>query len=231
MKNNALEYYRNIKEECKKWNRTHYSGLILHHKKRKAPWYMITTGKQYNYEERTESYGQAVQYYRVLSQAAKSYNKTIIKKTTHQQYISRLIDAKLQDWIKKNPCPIDMNSPQKDLFEAEYLPEWTERREKALKNITQIVTNMSNKVVVFARYKKDVGYPHKVMEFKSDGQKLMILDGAYANHLWSNSIKRAQKRANSLGRCNPDFVSLMVIDGCQKCILIPHKPMVRKKAA
>lgn len=224
----ALAFHREIKEKCKLWNKQHYSGLALnprHKYHRKKPWYMMTTGKQYNYEERTEPYGQAIQYYRVLSQAAKAYNKTVIKKLTREQYKERLIQAKLNDWIRKNPCPIDIKSQQKDLFEEEYLTKWNEAKEKMLENITHIVNNLHNRVCVYARYKGDDTYSKRIMEFKSDGRNLMILNGAYANHMWSNSIKRAQKRANMLGRTNPNFVSLMVVDGKQKCILIPHKPL------
>lgn len=218
----ALEYHRELRRRMIEWNKKHYSGLYL--RKRKQPWYMITSGKQYNYEQRTEPYGEAVQYYRIKSQAAKAYEKTVNKKLTHEEYKKRLIQAKLNDWIRKNPCPIDTTSQQKDLFESEYLPKWNEAKEKMLKNICDIVENIGNKVFVYARYKGDDTYYRKIMEFKSDGRKLMILDGSYANHMWSKSIKRAQKRANLLGK-DDNFVSLMVVDGNQKCILVPHKPL------
>lgn len=223
----AIGRHREIKRRCIEWNNTHYSGLNFgvsykYKTRRKKPWYMITTGKQYNYEERKEPYGTAVNYYRVLSQAAKAYNKTITKRLTHEQYKQRLIQAKLNDWVRKNPCPIDTTSQQKDLFEEHYLSKWNEAKEKMLENITNAVENMGNRVSVYARYKNDMGYSKKIMEFKSDGRNLMILDGAYANHMWSNSIKRAQKRANLLGK-DDNFVSVMVVDGKQKCILIPHR--------
>lgn len=219
----AIGYHREVKRKCKEWNKKHYSGLTLKGHRRKKPWYMITTGKQFNYEERKMNWGAIVDYFRVPSQAAKAYDKTIIKKTTREQYKQRLIKAKLDDWIKNNPCPVDTKSIQKDLFEDEYLPKWEEAKEKALENISNIVENIGKKVVVYAHYKKDTGYNQEVMKLKSDGKKLMTLNGAYVNYA-SKSIRRAQKCANLLAKdCN--FVSLMVVDGNQKCILIPHKPL------
>ena len=42
----ALEYHRELRRRMIEWNKKHYSGLNL--RKRKQPWYMIISGKQYN---------------------------------------------------------------------------------------------------------------------------------------------------------------------------------------
>ena len=214
----ALKHYRDIKQRCMEWNKKHYSGR--RNTKRKTPWYMITTGKQYNYEERKEPYGTAVKYYRVRSQAAKFYDKTIIRKMTHENYVELLINAKLQDWIKKHPCPIDVHSIQKDLFEDEYMAEWNENKQKALENITKNVRNVGNKIIVYARYKGDIGYPHKIKELKPDNKQFIVENGMFINRK-SKSIITAQKCANKMTE-DPNFISLMLVYKQDKCIIVPQ---------
>ncbi|WP_173431833.1 hypothetical protein [Sharpea azabuensis] len=167
------------------------------------------------------SWGQCVSYFRVPSQSSISVKKTTIVKMTRQKYNSLLIEAKINDWLKKNPRPIEYNPLQPDLFEAEFMLPWIVKHTEAREKIINFVNQIGNKVKVYARYKGDVGYPRKIMEFKSDHQKLMILDGAYANHLWSKSIQKGQRTANILAKINPDFIALKVVDGKQECILVP----------
>lgn len=213
----ALESYREIKAQWQKYNRKHFSV-----KYGRKPWYMMTTGKQRNYEERTESYGQAVQYYPVPSEAKKFHDKNIVHHMTHKEYLDRLIQAKLDDWVKKNPRPIKKDSDVQDMFESQFMVPWVQRHTEAREKIMQFVHNIGTKVQVFARYNGDTGYPRRVTEFRSDHQKLMIMDGKYANHLGSKTIQKVQRIADRLGRFDSSLIALKVVDGSQECILIPN---------
>lgn len=215
----ALEYHKDIKKRWLEWNKKHYSGLRF--TKRKAPWYMMTTGKQYNYEERTMPYGQCVSYFRVASEAA-IFN-SCRHNLSHEQYQEKLVEAKLKDWEKKHPRPIPYSDTEKDLFEPLFMNKWHEERNRAKKEIINFVHKIGSKVLVYARYVGDVGYPRRIMEFHSDHQKLMILDGKYANHLGSKTIQRVQQLANKLGHDDPRLIALRVVDGSQECILIPAR--------
>ena len=55
----------------------------------------------------------------------------IPKKMNHIEYMERLVQEKLKKWEKKNPCPIDDDPKQHDMFEAEFLPTWKFEKEKA----------------------------------------------------------------------------------------------------
>jgi hypothetical protein len=215
----ALEYYRETKKRIEEWNKKHYSGKRF--AKRKQPWYMITTGKQYNYEERTMPYGQCVDYFRVRSEAARFNQRT--GKLTRSQFLDRLIQAKVDDWERKNPKPIKQDSTQKDLFENEFMNEWYEKRLRAYENAKTFVCGIGTKVTIFARYVGDTGYPHKIAEFRSDHQPLLMIDGAYANRLTSKTIKKAQIIANSIDKKRNDFIAIKVVDGDQACILLPYR--------
>lgn len=216
----VILYHRKIRDEWKEWNKKHYSGLRF--RKRKTPWYKITSGKQWNFEERTEPYGQAVQYYRVPSEAKRFSVKTCCQRMTHEQYIERLIQAKLDDWVEKHPRPIPYNPKEKDMFESFFMLPWIDEHTKARENIVNFVNNIGTKVHVFARYKGDKGYPRKIMEFHSDHQKLMILDGKYANHLGSKTVRKVQRVADRIGRFDSRLIALKIVDGNQECILIPN---------
>lgn len=214
----ALEYHKDIKKRWMEWNKKHYSGRRF--TKRKTPWYMMTTGKQYNYEERTMPYGQCVNYFRVKSEAAIFNN--CHHRLSHEQYLKRLIEAKLKDWEKKHPRPIPYSDTEKDLFEPLFMNKWHEEKDCAEQKIIEFVHKIGSKVLIYARYVDDIGYPHKIAEFRSDHSKLSILDGAYTNHLFSKTVQKAQKIANALAKQEPNFIALRVVDGNQNCILIPQ---------
>ena len=216
------EAYDSMKEAWKKWNSSHYSGKK--NSRRKTPWYMMTTGVQYNYEEHKEEYGTSIKYVRVLSEAGKFHNKTIIPKMTRTKYNELLVEAKLKNWEKKHPRPIPKDSAQKDLFEAQFMVPWVDEHTKAREKIVDFVSNIGNRVTVFARYSGDVGYPHKLMSLKSDGSKFLIMEGKYTNYE-STVINKVQRAANLLSKSNQRLIALKVVDKSQECIITPYVPV------
>lgn len=220
----ALEYYRETKKRIEEWNKKHYSGKRF--AKRKQPWYMLTTGKQYNYEERTMPYGQCVNYFRVRSEVARFNQRT--GKLTRSQFLDRLIQAKVDDWERKNPRPVKHDPLQKDLFEEEFMDDWYIKRLQVREKARTFVMNMGTKVTVFARYVGDTGYPRKVAEFRSDHKVYAIENGHYTNPE-SMDLKKAQRIANRLCLRDSNFIAVRVTDGKQSCILCPHVLKPSKK--
>ena len=216
----ALKPYREMKERWQMWNKKHYRGKK--HSKRNKPWYMMTTGRCYNYEERPlGENGKQTAYFRVKSEAGQFHDRYIIPKMTRTRYNELLVEAKLKDWEKKHPRPIPKDDAQKDLFEAQFMVPWVDEHTKAREKIIEFVNNIGNRAKVYARYEGDVGYPTKVMELKSDGSKFMIIDGKYTNHLDSVNIRRVQRAANLMHEDNPKLVALKIVDKNQECILVP----------
>jgi len=221
-KNNRNETYDEVKAKYKAWNKEHYSGLK--HSKRKSPWYVMTSGKQYNFETRKTSWGEHTDYFRVLSEAGKFHNLHTISKTTHEQYKERLIEAKLKDWEKKHPRPIPKDDKQKDLFEAQFMVPWVDEHTKAREEIIKFVDNIGNRAKVYARYEHDVGtnnlYPTKIMELRSDGKKLISDTGNHAN-FDSTVVRKVQRAANAIKAKDSKLIALKIVDKNQELIVIP----------
>ena len=129
-----LVNYRKLKEERIQYLKNNYSG-----KKntiRKTPWFMLTKGKQYNYEQRKETWGKQTDYFKVDSEMKKLTKKYVILRGIRGEYkYTGYIEHKLNKWIKKHPKPCD----ERDLFAQEYLTQWNEEKEKAKFDIQEKV--------------------------------------------------------------------------------------------
>lgn len=221
MVSEKIQYYREIRDNWKKWNKVHYSGKKHH--KRKQPWYMITKGKQFNYESRTQSWGEFVNYFRVMSQAGIFNKKYMNVKMTKERYETLLIQAKLIDWEKKHPRPVQRptkENPQLDLFETEFMVPWVIEHTDAREQIEKFVKNIGNRALVYARYEGDIGYPSQIMKLRSDGHNFMSNNGNYANSV-SINIRKVQRAANSLYENNPKLIALKIVDSGKECIIVP----------
>lgn len=218
--NTKCERLSEIKEKWVKYNNSHYSGLRNKRHKCKTPWYIINSGKQYNYEERKMSWGQLVDYFRVKSEAAKFHDKTINKKLTRKMFLSLLIESKLKDWDKKHPRPIPFDPLQRDLFEAEFMLPWINKRTEARERIIEKVLKMNNQANVYARYNGDSGYPHKLFSIRLRDYQLQLKDGSY-NKEPNPIINKVQCSANRLKRLNPSLIALKIIDRNSSRIIIP----------
>lgn len=132
IKNNRIEFLNN-----------NFSGKK--HKKRKTPWYMLTSGRVYNFEQHSEKFGQCVDFYRVDSETKKLNKKnTINKKLKRAEFMEAMAQHKLAKWIKKHPAPCD----ERDLFKHEFLDPWKEERDKALERFRDTVVLIYDKTVV-----------------------------------------------------------------------------------
>lgn len=230
----ALAPYREIKAKWQKWNEKFYPdvvkykhGHIIYHTKRRHPWYMITKGKQIAYHSMKKNWGEISNWIRIKSESGVFHDKHIIPKMTHDKYNELLIEAKLKDWEKKHPRPIPKDDAQKDLFEAQFMVPWVDEHTKARERIVEFVNNIGNRAQVYARYIGDTGYPHKIMNVRSDGKPFMIIDGKYNNYE-SSVINRVQRAANSLHENNPRLIALKVIEGSKECIVVPHIPLEKR---
>lgn len=224
----ALTPYREMKKKWQAWNKrfapdvvTYKRGACIYSRRRRSPWYMMTSGKQKKYGVKTYDWGQASAWVRVKSEAGKFHDRYIIPKMTRTRYNELLVEAKLKDWEKKHPRPIPRDDAQRDLFEAQFMVPWIDAHTKAREKIIEFVNNIGNRAKVYARYEGDDGYPTKVMELKSDGSKFTIMDGKYTNHLDSANIRRVQRAANLMHKDNPRLIALKIVDKGQECILVP----------
>lgn len=114
----ASDDYKELRAERKKYLRNNFRQK----KRRKQPWYMLTRGKCYNYEQRKEPYGSRTDYFKVESEYAQLYKRIIVPKFTREELIIRLLSAKMNDWEKKDPMP-----SKEDLFYWEEIKPWVNR--------------------------------------------------------------------------------------------------------
>ena len=130
-----LVNYKNIKKKREEFLKKRFSGRK--NTKRKTPWYMLTGGKQYNYEERQEPWGTQTDYFRVDSEMKELAKKNgILRGVRGECKLELYTKHKLNKWIKRNPKPCD----DRDLFANQYLPEWENRKKEAE---TQIKNHLS----------------------------------------------------------------------------------------
>lgn len=155
-------YYVKIREKAKKWIRDNTAheetndkgekvmvGKYKYKGKRK-PWYMLDTRKTYHYEERQKSWGAHTDFFRVPSESAEMYNRTIVKKMTRCEFMEALVQHKLAKWMRKpgNQRPIKEDSKEPDLFETQYLPQWKARRDLAEERFRDFVVSVYDKLHV-----------------------------------------------------------------------------------
>lgn len=113
-------------DEAPKWyqdlKKTRIDYLNKHFSKRKKnrPWYMLTAGKCWNYEERETSWGTETKKWKVPSETATLNNKFVVTKAPEQL----LIEHKMSRWEKRHPKPCEDN----DLFKEEFLSKWEYER-------------------------------------------------------------------------------------------------------
>lgn len=156
-------YYVNIRDKIKKqiYDNTarrqrnekgellcSWEGGSYRYKGKRKPWYMLDTRKAYHYEEHKKSWGNHTDYFRVPSEAAKMYNRTIPKKMGKCEFMEALAQSKLAKWIRKHPRPIKEDRDQPDLFETQYIPKWEAERDLALERFRDFVVSIYDKLHV-----------------------------------------------------------------------------------
>ena len=194
-----IELYKQLKEKRRLYLKSHYSGLNLKKSYTKnKPYFILTSGKQYNYEERNKSFGQCIDYFRVLSEVGKYHKKyENAFKMSKDEYIERLINHKINRWERRHPCPVN----KFDIFYEEYFNNWKSDREKAIARIKEIVSFDNDKYYLYARYEKsDGGYT------KWGTIVLAKLSGKY------NVLLRAKKITDAEKEKHPSLVATNLIN-------------------
>lgn len=129
--------YNQIKQARKEYLKKNYSLS-------KKPWYMLVSGKQYNYETRHESWGDYTKLFRKPSEVKLLHNKNTNKPIGGAKYMEALAQHKLNKWIRNNPAPND----RQNLFYKEFLEDWEKERDKALEYFRDIVISIYDKTVL-----------------------------------------------------------------------------------
>lgn len=110
----------------------------------KKPWFMLVSGKQYNYETRHESWGDHTKWFRKPSETKILHDKNTKKSTGRVKYMESLAQHKLNKWIRNNPKPDD----KQNLFYKEFLEDWEKERDKALEHFRDFVVSIYDKTVL-----------------------------------------------------------------------------------
>lgn len=121
----------------------------------KKPWFMLVSGKQYNYETRHESWGDHTKWFRKPSETKILHDKNTKKSTGRVKYMESLAQHKLNKWIRNNPKPND----KQNLFYKEFLEDWEKERDEALEHFRDFVVSIYDKTVLPFDRKKSLIVP------------------------------------------------------------------------
>lgn len=124
--------------------RTRKEYLKKNYKNYKKPWYMLVSGKQYNYEARHESWGDHTKWFRKPSETKILHDKNTNKSIGRAKYMESLVQHKLNKWTRSNPKPND----KQNLFYKEFLEDWKKGRDKALEHFRDVVISIYDKTVL-----------------------------------------------------------------------------------
>jgi len=121
----------------------------------KKPWFMLVSGKQYNYETRHESWGDYTKWFRKPSETKILHDKNTKKSIGRVKYMESLAQHKLNKWIRNNPKPDD----KQNLFYKEFLEDWKKERDEALEHFRDVVVSIYDKTVLPFDRKKSLIVP------------------------------------------------------------------------
>lgn len=129
--------------------------LKKNYKLSKKPWFMLVSGKQYNYETRHESWGEHTKWFRKPSETKILHDKNTVKPVGRAKYMESLAQHKLNKWIRNNPKPDD----KQNLFYKEFLEDWEKERDEALEHFRDFVVSIYDKTVLPFDRKKSLIVP------------------------------------------------------------------------
>lgn len=129
--------YNQIKRARKEYLKKNYKNY-------KKPWFMLVSGKQYNYEARHESWGDYTKWLRKHSEVKILHDKNTNKSIGRAKYMESLVQHKLNKWTRSNPKPND----KQNLFYKEFLEDWKKGRDKALEHFRDVVISIYDKTVL-----------------------------------------------------------------------------------
>ena len=181
----------------------------------------ITTGKCYKVI--IDKNGK-VSKIRVLSEAGKFQLKTVFKPLvkTSAAYMEAYAQHKLKRWLKKNPCPINLDSTgngvQQDLFEKEFLKPWEEARDKETERCRNFVISVYDKLSLIGRYKKSSDKYEEIKIAELKDSNFDIFNHSSINDIPKDAtlMKTAQRITNVEKKKNSMLVSTNLLDHTQK---------------
>ena len=200
---NANNWYKKQRDAVKEiirvntYSKTNTAGKFKYKGKRK-PWYMLDSRKTYHYETRKKNFGDHTDFFRIPSEAAEIYNRTIFRPKGRAWFMEEMVKHKTAKWEKKNPCPVKKDNNPPDIFEQEYVAPWKEKRDLAIERIRDFVVSIYDKLPLTGRFQKsDNEYiEEQVAELKdihAEGNRINQLDPEK-----SPLIKQAQKVTNKV---------------------------------
>lgn len=153
-----------------------------------------------------------------------AWEKHLWKNLSKQEKIDINVEHKLKKWERKNPCPVNTNDDQKDLFEKQYLPKWQAEKDLAEKRIRDFVVSLYDKLPLVGRYKKNNSeYAEKIVteikDVKGEGNKINEL-----NPKKSKLLKIAQKETDKEKAKRPNLTCTNLKDHKRKKgrIILPN---------
>lgn len=122
----ASSAYTEIRDARKKYLREHYRTRT----RSKTPWYMLTSGKCWNYEAQLnkESLDSDTNRMCKLSEQGEFHNKYKIPKFTREQYIIGTVRDRVRQWEIQHPAPQKMIDGTKNAFYDQEHSQWIEER-------------------------------------------------------------------------------------------------------
>ena len=129
--------YNQIKQARKEYLKKNYKNY-------KKPWYILVSGKQYNYEARHESWGDYTKWFRKPSEIKILHDKNTNKSIGRARYMEGLVQHKLNKWIRNNPAPND----KQNLFYEEFLEDWEKERDETIEHFRDVVISIYDKTVL-----------------------------------------------------------------------------------
>lgn len=122
----ASSAYTDIRDARKKYLREQYRTRT----RSKTPWYMLTSGKCWNFETQQESVDSDACYTRKLSEQGYFHNKTLIPKFTREQYVLDSVKHIASKWDSMHPEPQEYINGTKNAFYDQEHSQWIEERGK-----------------------------------------------------------------------------------------------------
>lgn len=94
--------------------------------------------------------------------------KVYSTRLNNTEFLERLVQHKLDKWIRKNPCPTETGS----LFANQYLPKWESDKQLAEENIRDLVISKYCKLPLIGRFKTGAENTTEtiVAKIKDDGE-------------------------------------------------------------
>lgn len=161
------DYYKELKAKRVEYLKNNYSGKIIkgHRIRRKQPWYILTHGKCYNYEEREFSWGKHTAAFKIKSERQIFHERTIVPKFTKEELIIRLLSTRLKDWETKNPKP-----SKDDLFYWQEIKPWINNYQRHHTKITGQM-GLLEKVGNLFQESKSLPISKKIADFIKESYK------------------------------------------------------------